>query len=990
MLNKIVAGSADPLRARHYWDLLAATQAGALLEKYSGDQARLLVAVLAGSRIFGDTLAARPDWVADLEIERLRFSRRDQGLRSELAERLAPALRGGDFTAATVCLREFKSREWLRIGARDLARLGNAAQITGELSDVADVCLEGLYQICHARLVARHGRPWHQDSAGRWQSTGFSLIGVGRLGGRELSYRPEVDLLFLYTAEGQVFKSRPAPGKSPRATLSNHQFFTELAGVFSAESSQVTPQGILFRINSGLRPEGEAGPLCRSLEGYENYYSQWGQVWERLMLIKARPVAGETGLAAEFLEMIQAFRYPRAIGPEVLSEMGSLKNRIETGPPPSGGRERNVYLGRGGLREIEFIAQTQQLLQGGRQPFLQSPQTVATLEKLARYRLLSHEDTWALRDACFFLRDVEHRLQLDGDLENESIPEEPVDCLRLARQMGVNSAVEFEALRSAHTSGVRRVLDRLIKSEPMPAGGGLFPPRFSGEESRWKEFLAGHSFCRPEQAMRTLREFVEGPGHAHVSARTTELAYLLLPRLFALCPRPSISSGPVPAKALSDPDRVVERLGEFLTAYGTRSVLFELWYRNASVFELLVLLFDRSEFLAEQAIRTPDLVDELVVSGRLRQRKTADETLRDLRHGLADSNQRLWLRRYHQAELMRIGLRDILGLAEEEQYLIELTALAEACLRYALEVVMQTHHCSSAPFAVLGLGRLAGGELDYGSDLEVLFVAPDSAPHLTALDRFARELLGLLSERTEWGLVFNTKARVWTQGGQEHMVQTLSACRDYYFHHAPLEEIQALTRSRAVAGDLELGESFQTLSAEVTGLQNPGAPLPLRFPDWKRQMNDARGRIERERFQTGWDEGAIQTGRGGLMDAEFVAQSLCLQHGWHDSGTLRVLERACAAGVLPEAQRLIGPYRRLRRVEGVLRRWSYQGETVLPEDPAPFYRVAVRCGFARPEEFRQSLARWRGEIRAVYEIFFKDAAAGASPRKKTPRRPPRR
>ena len=344
---------------------LAATQAGALLEKYSGDQARLLVAVLAGSRIFGDTLAARPDWVADLEIERLRFSRRDQGLRSELAERLAPALRGGDFTAATVCLREFKSREWLRIDARDLARLGNAAQITGELSDVADVCLEGLYQICHARLVARHGRPWHQDSAGRWQSTGFSLIGVGRLGGRELSYRPEVDLLFLYTAEGQVFKSRPAPGKSPRATLSNHQFFTELAGVFSAESSQVTPQGILFRINSGLRPEGEAGPLCRSLEGYENYYSQWGQVWEGLMLIKARPVAGETGLAAEFLEMIQAFRYPRAIGPEVLSEMGSLKNRIETGPPPSGGRERNVYLGRGGLREIEFIAQTQQLLQGG-------------------------------------------------------------------------------------------------------------------------------------------------------------------------------------------------------------------------------------------------------------------------------------------------------------------------------------------------------------------------------------------------------------------------------------------------------------------------------------------------------------------------------------------------------------------------------------------------------------------------------------------------
>jgi glutamate-ammonia-ligase adenylyltransferase len=484
-----------------------------------------------------------------------------------------------------------------------------------------------------------------------------------------------------------------------------------------------------------------------------------------------------------------------------------------------------------------------------------------------------------------------------------------------------------------------------------------------------------------------LREFVEGPGYVHVSQRTSQLAYQLLPRLFALCPgvgtRSTASlkspagngtrwnaSLPAETAPLSDLDRVVTRLDSFISAYGARATLFELWHSNPSIFELLVLLFDRSEFLAELAIRTPDLVDELVVSGRLRQRKPAEETLRDLRHGLNDEDQPLWLRRYHQAELMRIGLRDILGLADPEQYLTELSSLAEACLKYALEVVSRKHKLKAAPFVIIGLGKLGGAEIDYGSDLDVLFVADSRTKDLTALAHLALEVMELLSARTEQGVVFRTDARLRPDGEKGLLVNTLSAYEEYYRQRAQLWEIQSLTRTRPVAGDKELGARFEALAAKLTYFGKPALPLAAYSADWKEKIHQMRLRIEKERSPLGKDALAIKTGQGGLMDAEFIAQTLCLQNGWQEANTLRALERGRAGGALPDADKLIENYRQVRRLEGILRRWSYEGETVLPDDPAPYYRVSVRCGFATPDAFRQALAGWRRAIREVYLTVF--------------------
>jgi len=963
--TKGIRAAADPERAARMVEALQGVLPKQRFAQLSTDEAGIVTTVFGGSEALGNQLIKHPDWLQVLDPEKLKFGRRKQGIRAEAEKWLGPMLESLEFSAALNRLREFKQRELLRIAARDLVRLDQVSGITQELSDVADVCLDGVWRVCYRQLTARHGQPWGQDPNGRWMPVIACVLGMGKLGGQELNYSSDVDVLFVYSEEGGTFKQQPARNQKP--ALSNHQFFNRLAEAFIAEVGKLTDAGTLYRIDLRLRPEGESGPLARSLASYENYYAQWGQTWERMMLIKARGVAGDAGLAAEFLETIQPFRYPRSISEGVLTEVGALKDRIESEVVGVDRIETNVKLGRGGIREIEFIAQALQLLHGGRQPFLQGAQTLPALQKLAQYELLAPVDAKALGDAYIFLRDVEHRLQMESNLQTHTIPANRHAQERLARLMGFATLKQFSAAHGKLRDFVAAIFDKVLRAPGKPGKSSDLPQEFEGREAQWKQILSHHRFRDADKALRMLREFVEGPGYVHVSPRTRELALKLLPRLFS------------PSHALSDPDRVVTRLDTFIAAYGARATMFELWNSNPAIFDLLVLLFDRSEFLAELAIRTPDLVDELVTSGRIRQRKTAAETLQDLRHGLADKDQHLWLRRYHQAELMRIGLRDILGLADEDQYLTELSALADACLQYALEVVMRQNKLRSPPICIIGLGKLGGAEIDYGSDLDIIFVAAGKAKDLAKLSRLAVQVMDLVSKRTEQGTTFQTDARLRPDGEKGLLVNSIEAYEQYYLQRALLWELQALTRTRVVAGDVSVGEKFQAMAARVTNFSEKkdrrgkqfAAAVPVAFtPGWKRVIHDMRMRIEKERTPGGKGELAIKTGSGGLMDAEFLAQTLCLENGWQEPNTLRALERGRDAGFLPQAKSLIENYCRLRRVEGILRRWSYEGETVLPDDPAPYYRVAVRCGFENSEAFRKFLADCRKKIRKAYlEVF---------------------
>ena len=1011
--KKAVHACADPERARRRLPHLLETTAGAALAA-SEEQARILCALFAGSQVLSEQLLAQPAWLARLTPENLQRARRDQELRHELHGLVQSRLGQQDYAGALAEIRRGKQSEMLRIAARDLARLSHAAEIIREISDVADACLSEVLNVCLAQLTGRLGRPFHQDAEGQWRPTAFAVIGLGKLGGQELNYSSDVDVIFVYDDEGGVFKT--PPGKNVKPVLTNHQFFTRLAKSFIAEVGRLTPEGMLFRIDLRLRPEGHAGPLVRSLASYENYYAQWGQTWERMMLIKARGVAGSSSLAGEFLEMIQPFRFPRSLTEHALSEMAAMKQRIEDEVVRSGELDRNVKLGRGGIREIEFVAQTQQLLQGGRNPFLHGAQTLPMLTKLVQYKLLQEKEAAALREAYCFLRDVEHRCQMDQNRQTHTIPLDPTARERLARLMGFKGWKPFEAARAAHAKRVRALYDRLLKGE-VASPAALLPREF--EEAEWKKLLPNRSFRDPEKAFKLLKEFALGPGYGHISARTTELAGRLIPKFIALCPArvaPGVAGFNVPPDQvpllgtdqlpprLSDPDRVLARLASFISEYGARATLYEVWANNPSLFELILLLFDRSEFLAEVAIRTPDLVEELMLSGHLRRRKSAAEILKELEHGRADADQLLWLRRYHKSEFMRIGLRHILGLADHEQNFEELSALADACLQYAFEVVLRRRKLKTPPFVIVGLGKLGGCEIDYGSDLDIVFVAPSATKNLPALQKLAIEVTELLSSNTEFGVAFRLDARLRPDGEKSLLVNTLGAYEDYYRRRALLWEIQSLTRLRPIAGDLKLGEEFLRLAAalanfapenvalgfslapfegERAGVRGRSAAsktgkiiqrtgLACYAPDWKERVHKMRLRIEKERTPAGQDALAFKTGSGGLIDAEFIAQALCLERGWQEANMLRALERAQKEGALPpeDAAKLIENFRQLRRMEAILRRWSYEGEALLPDDPAPLYRVAVRCGWRNAAEFMQALAGYRQAVREVYAKFF--------------------
>jgi glutamate-ammonia-ligase adenylyltransferase len=985
-LDRAVAECADPQRAEESIERLRHAGAARLLKSLHAEQARVLTALLAGSQSLTELLLAHPDWLPPLlEPEALQLARREQGMAREVDQWLRPLLKRNEYEAAFAALRQFKQREMLRIAARDLARLADALEITAEISHVADVVLDSVCRLCLQNLEQRLGKPWHLDAQGHWQQSRFCVLGMGKLGGQELNYSSDVDVLFVYSEEGNVFKTPPRPGEESGKGMTSHQFFTRLAEKWIAEISQMTPDGSLFRIDMRLRPEGKTGPLVRSLAGYENYYAQWGQTWERMMLIKARPVAGDAALGAEFVELVQSFRYPRSLSQRTLREVAAVKTRIEKEIVREGEMERNVKLGRGGIREIEFVVQTLQILHAGRSPFLQGASTVPVLRKLVEYSLLPTADALALEQAYLFLRDVEHRLQMESNQQTHTIPTERRARNRLARLMGFETLTAFEAARQSHTNEVRRVYDKLLAAdEPEPTS--VLPDDSENSVEEWLALLERHSFREPAQAREMVNDFLHGPGYVHVSARTVELARELLPRFLALCPK----RGRHPAReksstVLSDPDRVLVRLDSYIDAYGARATLYELWTQNPSLFELLLLLFDRSEFLAEKAIRNPDMVDELELSGRLRRSKTAAETLQDLRHGANDADQRLWIRRYHQTELMRIGLRDILGVADPAQNMIELTALADACLQYALEVVTRRAQLKTAPFCVIGMGKLGGREINYGSDLDVVFVTHAAAGKLPQLQRMAVEFLDLLGAKTELGSVYQMDARLRPDGEKGLLVNTIDVCGEYYRERAGLWEIQTLTRVRPIAGDPKAGEKFQKLSQSLTDFTAKnvagkfgGAGLAAYRPDWKKEIDAMRERVLRERTPAGKDRLAIKTGTGGLMDAEFLAQAFCLERGWQEAGTWRALERAGEEGLLPEAaaRLLLENYAGLRRVESILRRWSYEGETVLPDDAPAQLRVAIRCGFGAIDDFMRALDAMRAAIHSVYASYFRGGRGG--------------
>src|SRR6266478_6385993 len=412
-----------------------------VIEQFPLGEAALLH-LLAASSICAARLTRNPEILLWLRQPEMCLSVRGYPeMLSELHALAGDSIAKHDYAA----LRFWKGREMTRVAVRELANVAPLEETTGELSQIAEICIRRVFEYCNAELRKRHGSPTAE----------FAILALGKLGGSELNHSSDVDLLFLYSEEGQL---------TPH--VSYHEFFNRLGNRILETFSTPHPAGSLFRVDLRLRPEGSAGPLVRSLDSMENYYAGFGETWERLALIKARGIGGSRELAYEFLRQHQPFIYPKSPTPDLLEEIAAIKRRIERDVVGPEKLHRDVKLGIGAIREIEFIVQALQLINGAWHPFLQETSTLKAVHGLTQLDLLPQDEVVDLDRAYRFLRRVEHRLQIEAEQQTHTVPEEPEVLGRLARSLRFSSAEDFTAALQARMGAVRPIFQRIISETP--------------------------------------------------------------------------------------------------------------------------------------------------------------------------------------------------------------------------------------------------------------------------------------------------------------------------------------------------------------------------------------------------------------------------------------------------------------------------------------------------------------------------------------------
>ena len=471
MLMESISRTADPDQALNHWERLLATASRTSFLDYLRTWPRmldLLCVIFGSSDALAFTLIRDPTlvyWLAEEEV--LSRSPTRKGMESALRKSI------GHLTSKELkldALRRFRRREMLRIGVRDLLRLAAVPETTGSLSDLACLLIHAAYEIVDADLKRQYGVPMHRNRQGRWVETRFTVIGMGKLGGHELNYSSDVDLIYLYEShDGETRAPRDGRAAIPAGVgISNEEYFEILARELTRVVIEPTREGHVFRVDLRLRAEGSVGQLARSLEEYRKYYTARGQVWERLALLKASPVAGSYEVGQAFLKLVKPFvlgtggKMDRDKASAIVEDVRAVKDMIDAKMTDRGHAQRNVKLGTGGIRELEFFVQTIQVLAGRKVPALLDRSTLGSLNRLAQKKLLSIEDRDALTSAYLFLRDVEHKLQMVHDLQTHALPESSEELERCAVRMGYGAedrkkaAEFFHADHQRHTEIVHR------------------------------------------------------------------------------------------------------------------------------------------------------------------------------------------------------------------------------------------------------------------------------------------------------------------------------------------------------------------------------------------------------------------------------------------------------------------------------------------------------------------------------------------------------
>jgi glutamate-ammonia-ligase adenylyltransferase len=889
------------------------------------------------------------------------------------------------FEELSSALRGYKQEEMFFIGTRDLAGRLTVAEVTAELSALAGSSIDAAYRFIRRSLAADYGEPTTSSGA----PAAFTVLGMGKLGGCELNFSSDIDLIYLFDEEGET-------AGGPKGSISNSAFFHKLAVKLTAAMNDVTAEGFVFRVDMRLRPEGTQGPLVVSVAAAESYYMNWGQTWERAAMLKARPVAGDLALGDEFLAAIEGFVYRRHLDYSTVEDIKLMKQKINASLGRTVTGAWDVKLGIGGIREIEFVAQTLTLIHAGKQKSLRTRSTVEALRRFEALHLLEPGDAGMLTDAYVFHRRLEHRLQIEQERQTQRLPDAPEAHLRMARLMGYadedpKAAVDhfhrdLERHREAVQLAYRKLFD--IPTEELTQGihpGILSVTHGEGSDADRVEVLGTLGFAQPENALASMRRLSEAPQNRHLDSKGRRYLERIIPRFLSEC------------IASPDPDMALAHLEDFVGRVSGWSSYHSLLAENPGTLKLLVRFFGTSTFLSRFFIKHPELLDQLVLATYATPLKDATRMHMELSRAFAEAEdeERMLdvLRHYKNAEVLRIAINDIDGQLDLIEVTTQLADLADVILRRAMrmahELVAQRLGAppEGAELVTLGMGKFGGREMNYTSDLDLIFIYAGegittggrSATMPEFFSRVVQRLISALTLVTREGLAYPIDTRLRPSGNAGPLVTSLKSFEAYHQETAAIWERQALIRARPIAGT----EATATRIREV--LEQAVYERPFEGKE-KAEILRVRKRMETEIDPDTETRFNVKTGPGGIVDVEFFVQTLQLQHGG-EYHSLRTPNTFQALGELIDLNLIGGDdyqvmregYLFLRRLENRMRILSDTAKTTLPNDPVALEKLALSMNYPRGRQRGDAGAKLladflatRGNIRKVFNRFFEN------------------
>lgn len=918
------------------------------------------LALAAWSPLLATTLSQNPDYLQWLARERLHTRVKT---REELQESLARFRLTHTQLEPQVLLARFRRRELLRIYLHDIRRVSTLVEITEELSNLADAVLADALSLARQELDNRYGPALEIDEKGRVTNASFCIVALGKLGSGELNYASDIDLLFLYSEDGQT------SGKGTRGETSNREYFVRLAETVARMVGKPSGEGAAYRVDLRLRPHGRDGALASSLEEAARYYRETAQAWERQALIRARAAAGSQELYARFSARVTACVYAADVSvSRALGNVRLAKQKIDRHHGQDF-RGFNVKLGRGGIREIEFIAQALQLAFGGRDEWLRAPHTLISLGRLADRKLITERERMQLSEAYEFLRSLEHRLQMEHGLQTHAVPDDAARRGLFALRMnfsGDESLAAFDRALEKQTGHVRAAYERIFGESEMDEA--------ISETSAREISIPAHVSVRagldePVDAQKAATHAAAAVFAPLMTTRNDESHAI---ENIAQAVSAAAASSLNPARAL----KLIQRVASSLDKSNVHVKL------GAAHLDALVRLCGASEFFGEMLAGHPALVTAIARVDDVEEDyhsllKAAVEKEDSFRAALSA------LRRVWAGLLVHIGVLDAAGAismreANRRQTLLAAASLDAGYLAARLEIERRYGVLDAEPeLAVLGLGRLGGGGMDYGSDLDVVLIYEDEKPsplaalnHAEFYSRLSELLVAALSSFTREGHLYRVDLRLRPDGRNGQNSTGARAFTGYLSERALPWEWLAYVKLRAVAGAGDLGRKVEDEARRV--IHEAARRMDER--ELRAETRRVRERLEREKSRRRRGAGIdIKYGPGGMLDVYFATRYLQLRDDVRDSGpdrsTARTLERLHAGGSLNDEDyaAMSAGYAVLRALDHHLRLIIGRSTHLHTSGHPAIADLARRMNYPNAQALTADLTAHMTNIRAAYD-----------------------